>query len=82
MQEMGRFDPRLADERPCIRFGSWVGTDRDGNPNVTAETSLNAAERLRRSILDYYLRRLDRISQRDLFSVLAPRPRAQNARGY
>jgi phosphoenolpyruvate carboxylase len=59
VQEMGRFAPGLANARPCIRFGSWVGTDRDGNPNVTAETSLNAAERLRRSILDYYIRRLD-----------------------
>jgi phosphoenolpyruvate carboxylase len=59
VQEMGRYAPRLAGERPCIQFGSWVGTDRDGNPNVTAETSLNAAERLRRSVLDYYLRRLD-----------------------
>ena len=59
VQEMGRYAPRLAKERPCIRFGSWVGTDRDGNPNVTAETSLNAAERLRRSVLDYYLHRLD-----------------------
>ena len=57
--EMGRFAPGLANEIPCIRFGSWVGTDRDGNPNVTTETSLNAAERLRRSILDYYRHRLD-----------------------
>ncbi|MGA8182032.1 MAG: phosphoenolpyruvate carboxylase [Terriglobia bacterium] len=59
VQEMGRFAPGLAGERSCIRFGSWVGTDRDGNPNVTAETSLNAADRLRRSVLDYYLHRLD-----------------------
>jgi phosphoenolpyruvate carboxylase len=59
VQEMSRFAPDLARERSCIRFGSWVGTDRDGNPNVTAETSLNAADRLRRSVLDYYLRRLD-----------------------
>lgn len=59
VREMGLYAPGLTDEAPCIRFGSWVGTDRDGNPNVTAETSLNAADRLRRSILDYYLRRLD-----------------------
>ena len=58
-QEMARLSPQLKELRPCIRFGSWVGTDRDGNPNVTAETSLNAAERLRRSILDFYIRRLD-----------------------
>lgn len=66
VQEMGRFAPRLTEERPCIRFGSWVGTDRDGNPNVTSETSLNAAERLRRSILHYYCRKLD-----DFLSVIS-----------
>lgn len=59
-QEISRFDPRLADGRPFIRFGSWVGTDRDGNPNVTPQTSLDAAERLRKSILGYYCRNLDR----------------------
>ncbi|HUZ45419.1 MAG TPA: phosphoenolpyruvate carboxylase [Terriglobia bacterium] len=59
-QELGRFAPRLVGERPSIRFGSWVGTDRDGNPNVTPRTSLEAAERLRQSILGYYRQNLDR----------------------
>ena len=59
-QELGRFAPSLAVDRPVIRFGSWVGTDRDGNPNVTPQTSLEAAERLRQSILGYYRRNLER----------------------
>ncbi|MCL5005874.1 MAG: phosphoenolpyruvate carboxylase [Acidobacteria bacterium] len=59
-EELGRFAPRLAADQPVIRFGSWVGADRDGNPNVTPETSLEAAERLRLSILGYYRRNLDR----------------------
>jgi phosphoenolpyruvate carboxylase len=59
-QELGRVAPRLGEVPPVIRFGSWVGTDRDGNPNVTPHTSLEAAERLRRSILGYYRHNLSR----------------------
>jgi phosphoenolpyruvate carboxylase len=53
-EELARAFPELAPPRPFLRFGSWVGTDRDGNPNVTPETSLLAAEKLRESILRYY----------------------------
>jgi len=53
-EELAGFAPRLATVSPFLRFGSWVGTDRDGNPAVTPQTSLEAADQLRRSILAYY----------------------------
>jgi phosphoenolpyruvate carboxylase len=53
-EEWTRFAPRAKVPLPFISFGSWVGTDRDGNPNVTPQTSMEAAERQRQSILRYY----------------------------
>ncbi|MFT5208134.1 MAG: phosphoenolpyruvate carboxylase [Candidatus Omnitrophota bacterium] len=41
--------------RPCVRFGSWVGSDRDGNPFVTPEVTLQAASMQKKAIIEYYL---------------------------
>jgi phosphoenolpyruvate carboxylase len=70
--ELARMAPGSRELRPFLSFGSWVGTDRDGNPNVTPQTSLEAAARLRASILGYYRQSLQRIL--GVISFPAPRP--------
>ena len=42
-----------------IQFGSWIGGDRDGNPNVTAATTAMAVIRQSRTIIQEYIRRID-----------------------
>ena len=41
---LARYYPGLSSQRTWLRLASWIGGDRDGNPNVTAEVT---AETLR-----------------------------------
>ncbi len=56
------------DDVPCpvVRFGSWVGGDMDGNPNVGADTVLATLERQRELALEHY-----RAELRHLFEHLS-----------
>jgi len=47
-----------------LRFGSWVGGDMDGNPNVGGDTLLAALERQRELVLERYRRETAELSRR------------------
>nr|WP_087146478.1 phosphoenolpyruvate carboxylase [Crenothrix polyspora] len=42
-----------------LQYGSWIGGDRDGNPNVTSQTTIMALRLQAQTILQEYIRRLD-----------------------
>ena len=42
-----------------VRFGSWIGGDRDGNPYVTPDVTRAAMRLARETILNYYIRQLE-----------------------
>jgi phosphoenolpyruvate carboxylase len=47
-----------------LRFGTWVGGDRDGNPYVTPETTIATARRASHVILGRYQEALDDLTRR------------------
>ncbi|HKP84382.1 MAG TPA: phosphoenolpyruvate carboxylase [Pyrinomonadaceae bacterium] len=67
------FREAYGDELPAnvlprvLRFGSWIGGDRDGNPLVTPECTRDALQIARETILGYYVERVN-----DLIWQLSP----------
>jgi phosphoenolpyruvate carboxylase len=50
-----RLEDRLGAPIPTfLSFGSWIGSDRDGNPNVAPDALLDAHEQARRFVLERY----------------------------
>jgi len=66
--DTGRTGTRTPLVRPWLRYGSWIGGDRDGNPRVTAETTLVAmrihADHVLRGYEAVALRLMQTIAQR------------------
>jgi len=62
---------QFADEmnpgNPVINMGFWPGGDRDGNPFVTTETTLQVADALRSSIIKCYYLDVRRLKRRLTF---------------
>jgi phosphoenolpyruvate carboxylase len=61
---------------PFIRYRSWVGGDRDGNPNVTPEVTWQTLLRHKELVLRHYLGRVERL-RRELTQSLRLVPAAE-----
>lgn len=56
--------PAPASLPTVLRFGSWIGGDRDGNPFVTPDVTRDALQRAREALLDHYVRTLEGLTER------------------
>ena len=68
--DAGRTGTRPPAVPAFLRFGSWIGADRDGNPSVTAETTLHAM----RIQADHLLRGYEAVATRLMQTVAAAVP--------
>jgi phosphoenolpyruvate carboxylase len=55
---------------PLLSFGSWIGGDRDGNPNVTPAVTRQTLELMRRMALEFLSQRVERLAERVSLSTV------------
>ncbi len=61
---------------PLLSFGSWIGGDRDGNPNVTPQMTAAALEQMKHACLRHHQERVGALAARVTLSErVAPAPR-------
>lgn len=51
-----------------LRMGSWIGGDRDGNPFVTPDVTIDALELMRDQCLHFLERRVELLAERSSFA--------------
>lgn len=78
-EALDRYYPGLRAERPWLRMASWMGGDRDGNPNVTAEVTAETLHLHRGLAVENHRAALQDLSRRlSLSAQLVPLPDALN----
>ena len=62
---------------PFLNYGSWIGGDRDGNPNVKPYTTALALRLQSRTLLQEYILRIDHLREQLAYSYGMCQPTAQ-----
>lgn len=65
--ELDKIQNKLPGENINLELGFWPGGDRDGNPFVVADTTINVAKRLRATILRLYYKDLRQLRRKLTF---------------
>ncbi len=68
VSELRRVSSENTDFHDLIRMGFWSGGDRDGNPFVTSETTVQVADALHKSILRCYYYDVRQLKRRLTFA--------------
>ena len=65
---MPSIQKQLNSEKTCLELGFWPGGDRDGNPFVTADITLKVAQTLKNSLIELYLKDIQKLKRRLTFN--------------
>ncbi|MGH2717222.1 MAG: phosphoenolpyruvate carboxylase [Actinomycetota bacterium] len=68
-RELARLGVQVPDGARPLRFGTWVGGDRDGNPNITAAVTLTVLEAQHQRGIQALLRIVDELYRNTSSSV-------------